>query len=155
MCKKKASASTRKEKEKEMKDEASATDLADAAEATESGAEPQRETESPAVKKAAAKPPVAKRGKETPEKEAAASGTSDIAALFANIQVQGGATSGAGQPSSKSRKANKEINKSDTVANEAAQLIQLFDDPGSVSGIAVKKIEDAIEKVKGQVSKKK
>ena len=75
--------------------------------------------------------------------------------MFANIQVQGGATSGTGQPSSKSKRTNKEIKKSDTVANEAAQLIQLFDNPGSVSGIAVKKIEDAIEKVKGPVRSKK
>lgn len=125
------------------------------AEATESGPEQNQEPESTTTtKKAAAKTVTTKRTKETPEKEAAASGTSNIAGMFASIQVQGGAASGTGQQSSKVKKANKEINRSDTVANDAAQLIQLFDDPGSVSSIAVKKIEDAIEKVKGQVSKK-
>ena len=69
----------------------------------------------------------------------------------------GGIGSGAGKPGAQGKAsggksaavANREINKSDSVSTDAAQLVQAFDDPIEIFEISEKKIEETLSKVKG------
>ena len=88
---------------------------------------------------------------------AAAHGQSqgDIASMFSSMSIGSGSGIGKasqGKPSTRaSSTANKEINKSDACATEAAEMLQSFDDAGEIFCISEKKLEDLITKVKGRV----
>ena len=87
--------------------------------------------------------------------KAAAHGQSqgDISAMFSSMSMGSGiGKASQGKPSTRaSSAANKEINKSDTCATEAAEMLQSFDDAGEIFCISEKKLEDLITKVKGRV----
>ena len=75
---------------------------------------------------------------------------SAIAALFS--------TSGKGKSGGKGKgkrggTSNKEVAKSDAVATDAGQLLQMFDEPSEIFGVSIKKMEDVHEKIKGRTGR--
>ena len=46
--------------------------------------------------------------------------------------------------------SNKEVSRSSNVLTEAGLLIQMFDDASSIFNITLKKMDDVVEKIKGQ-----
>lgn len=80
------------------------------------------------------------------------SGDYDISQMFAQSGKATSASNAKGataKGNSSKSSATREFNKSDTIATEAAQLMQSFDDPGAIFGITEKKLEDMQQKVKG------
>ena len=76
---------------------------------------------------------------------------SAIAALF-STSGQGGKSGGKGK-GKRGGTSNKEVAKSDAVATDAGQLLQMFDEPSEIFGVSIKKMEDVHEKIKGRTGR--
>ena len=133
------------------------------AEATGTGTEteqieedqPAQQDENIPAKKEAQVPKVAPKAPVKAKAAAASSSCpqgsqSAIAALFS--------TSGKGKSGGKGKgkrggTSNKEVAKSDAVATDAGQLLQMFDEPSEIFGVSIKKMEDVHEKIKGRTGR--
>ena len=112
----------------------------------------EKDCENAPVKKEAQIPKSASKGAGKAKAAVAPSSNSSsqsaIAALFNS--------SGKGKPGGKGKRggaSNKEVSKSDAVATDAGQLLQMFDEPSEIFGVSNKKMEDVLEKIKGRTGR--